>query len=102
VQLDDKSLVMAGGTLVILVESFVDSRMVLSIDTAALKATVVKNTSNGIIGSDYEVSRVEFKSKDGTLIPMFIIHQEGNAKGWEAANRNLGIWRIRYFDYSPV
>ena len=47
--------------------------------------------------ADYSVEQVFYPSKDGTQIPMFIVHKKGLDLSQGRADAALRLWRVQHF-----
>jgi len=57
--------------------NYVTLPTIYSYDVAADKSTLFAKPDNGFKSEDYETEQVFFPSKDGTKIPMYIVHKKG-------------------------
>ncbi len=59
--------------------SFTEPGTIYRLDLATGKSTVWRRPKVGFDGGGYETKQVFFNSKDGTRIPMFVVHKKGLA-----------------------
>ena len=57
--------------------SFTTPGTIYRIDSSALQTSIWKQSDNGFDASKYQTSQIRYKSKDGTEVPMFVIHKKG-------------------------
>ena len=57
--------------------SFTDPGTIYRYDVASNKSTVFKKPESKFDADDYVTKQVFYKSKDGTRVPMFIVHKKG-------------------------
>lgn len=57
--------------------SFTTPTSIYKLDIASGKSTLYKQPKVDFNGADYEVKQVFYSSKDGTKVPMFIVHKKG-------------------------
>ncbi len=66
-----------GGNAYFGFSSFTTPGVIYELDSLDLAPTVWRRSDNGFDASLYETKQVTYKSKDGTEVPMFIIHRRG-------------------------
>ena len=57
--------------------SFNSPATIYKYDLATNKSTIFKQPELPFSPTDFEVEQVKFKSKDGTMVPMFLVHRKG-------------------------
>ena len=67
----------AGGEAFYSFSSFTDPGAIYRLDPATDEVRMWRRSDNGFDATQYETKQVRYRSKDGTEVPMFIVHRRG-------------------------